>query len=230
MESWICKNCETENDGSVAVCSVCGARRDAQPDAAPNPVSAPAQAPRANSERDASDAEQPRRMVATVRPVDRNADAPAAGSDSLRARIRQADNQKNIYKALAVLSVLIELALFAVPYVSGMGSYTVYQNCLGSNGAIEQICSILLVCASIAPAVAICLNLNAKKRNLPVTISVTVAILTTIYCAVILFGNEGATVIPVLIALLSWACVACAILLVKTLNKLDNVLYRPKGF
>lgn len=228
MTTWICKNCETENDADAVVCSTCGAKRDAQPaDSSDRGVSS------YGNGHIHTNGPQGQAISSQYR----NSHAPSENSaesndDLLRLRelIKKYDGQKSTFKTLAILSVIFQLILYAVPYVKGYADFTIYKNCTGINGAIEQICSILLVCITIAPAVVVCINLNVRKRNLPITIAVIVAILTTIYSGVIWFGNGDSTGVPALIILSTWACVVFAVRLVKTLNELDNAMYRPSGF
>lgn len=222
MSKWVCKNCETENDENALVCSLCGAKRDAQ-NADNTNESVPAynihshtsgnQYGNQNSSYTASSTEQ-----------------TSSNGDELRELIKKYDGQKNTFKGLVIVCALAQLILFAFKYVGFSSNFTIYKNCTGINGSIEQICSILLVGITIVPAIVVCVKLNIRKRNLPITISVIVAILTTIYSAVIWFGNPDSTVVPALIIAIAWAAVIFAVNMVKALNQLDNAMYRPTGF
>lgn len=222
MGTWICKNCETENADDVIICTTCGAKKDAQSvDAHDQGVS--------------SYTTRHNQQSGSQKQVNGNqfSNGEKDGSDNgdyLRELIKKYDSQKSTFKGLALGFVILQLVLFSLPYVKNAAEFTIYKNCTGINGSIEQICSILLVCITIAPAVVVFVNLNVRKRNLPITISVIVAILTSIYALVIWFGNDDSTIIPAAIILSAWMCVVFSVRLVKTMNELDNAMYRPKGF
>lgn len=222
MSKWVCKNCETENDESALICSLCGAKRDAQ-----FSESTKQSVPSYNGQRPTGGNQYGRQQTSDAPSTIQHNDS---NGDTLRELIKKYDSQKNTFKGFTIVCVLIQLILFAFQYVKFDENYTIYKNCTGINGSIEQICSLLLVCITIAPAVVVCIKLNVRKRNLPITISVIVAILTTIYSAVIWFGSPNSTVVPALIILIAWATVIFAVNMVKTLNKLDNAMYRPTGF
>ena len=211
MSKWVCKNCETENDESVSICSLCGAKRDAQyTDNSEQSV------PSYDSQRQTNGNQYSRQQTSGV-PSDTR--ETVSNGDELRELIRKYEGQKNLFKGLVIACVFMQLILFACQYIQDN---------------IVQICSILLVCITIAPAVAVCIKLNVRKRNLPVTISVIVSILTTIYSVVIWFGSlqNGfpVTAVPAFIIANVWATVVFAVNMVKTLDKLDNAMYRPTGF
>lgn len=219
MSKWVCRNCETENEDSTSICSLCGAKRDVEY-VANSQQSVPAYNPRQTNQYGRQQ---------TFNTTSSSTQAPSNG-DALRELINKYDKQKNLFKGLAIIGTIVQLILYYFKYVKNESNFTIYKNCAGINGSIEQICSILLVCITVAPAIVVCVKLNVRKRNLPITISVIVAILTTIYSAVIWFGNPYSTVIPALIIVVSWAIVIFAINMVKTLNQLDNAMYRPTGF
>lgn len=227
MSKWVCKNCETENDESVSICSLCGAKRNAQyTDHSEQFVSS------YDSQRQTNGNQYSRQQTSGV-PSDTQ--ETVSNGDELRELIRKYEGQKNLFKGLVIACIFIQLLLFLIPYINGNNTdFTIYKNCTGDNSAanpINQICSVLLVCITIAPAVAVCVKLNVRKRNLPITISVIAAILTTIYSAVIWFGNLGTTNnVPALFIANIWAAVVFAVNMVKTLDKLDNAMYRPAGF
>ena len=235
MDKWICMNCESENSGNGDFCAFCGAKRVTGSDV--NREQTVPVPPVETWKQGAQEQSSQYRYTnaAADRPADGFRETRAdsrteSNGDALRALIRKYDLLKIIYKALIVFFTIVLLALFAVPYINGYNQYTVYNNCGGKNGPIEQICSIVLVCITIAPAVFACIPLNARRRNLPITITVIVAILTTIYCASILFTSIELNAVLVLVILAAWACVVFAVLMVKTLNRLDNAMYRPIGF
>ena len=236
MGKWVCKNCETENDESVSICSLCGAKRDAQyTDHSEQSVSP------YHSQRQ-TNGNQYKNQQPSDAPV--NTQEPVSNGDELRALIKKYDSQKNLFKGLLIVCVFIQLVLFACPYVIKYDMYigyehiisfdedfTIYKNCIGIKAdPIELICSILLVCITIAPVVAVCVKLNVRKRNLPITISVIAAILTTIYSVVLLFGCYNPSIVPAFFIANVWGTVVFAVSLVKTLDKLDNAMYRPAGF
>lgn len=226
-------NCESENSGNGDFCAFCGAKRIAGSDV--NREQTVPVPPVETWKQSAQGQSSQYRQAAVDRTgggsrETRTDSRTESNGDALRALIRKYDLQKIIYKALIVFFTIVLLALFAVPYINGYDKYTVYNSCGGKNGPIEQICSIVLVCITIAPAVFACIPLNARRRNLPITITVIVAILTTIYCASILFTSIKLNAVLVLVILAAWACVVFAVLMVKTLNRLDNAMYRPIGF
>lgn len=228
MSKWVCKNCETENDESVSICSLCGAKRDAQyTDNSEQSV------PSYDSQRQTNGNQYSRQQTSGV-PSDTQ--ETVSNGDELRELIRKYEGQKNLFKGLVIACVFMQLILFACQYIRYDEDFTIYKNCTGIyvQDNIVQICSILLVCITIAPAVAVCIKLNVRKRNLPVTISVIVSILTTIYSVVIWFGSlqNGfpVTAVPAFIIANVWATVVFAVNMVKTLDKLDNAMYRPTGF
>lgn len=226
MATWICKNCETENDEESIICSTCGMKRDAQSVESRQDDVTPFET-RHNQTTGYQTQTSSNQYNRTEQASSNNEES---NGDALRELIAKYDSRRNTFKGLVIVFVILQLLLFAFPYVKGEPDYTIYKNAMGLHGSIEQICSILLVCITIAPAVVVCINLTVRKRNLPITISVIVAILTTIYSAVIWFGNDGSTVVSGLIILSAWACVIFAVKLVKTMNELDNAMYRPTGF
>ena len=229
MGTWVCKNCETENDDRTNVCTICGVKRDAQPTIESYDAGGSSYEDRYHQEYDARDQtrdDRKGRSEASLSDFTESTDDSA----KLRERIQKCDRQKHVFRGLVIAFVIIQLGLFALPYINGLSRYTIYYNCTGIHGSIEQICSIMLVCITIAPAVVACVNWNVRERNLPVTIAVIAAILTTIYCAVIWFGNKASTFVPAAIILSAWLCMFFAARLVKTMNELDNAMYRPTGF
>ena len=116
MDKWICMNCESENSGNGDFCAFCGAKRVTESDV--------------NREQTAP--VPPVEQSSQYRYTNAAADRPADGfretradsktesyGDALRALIRKYDLQKIIYKALIVFFTIVQLALFAVPYING---------------------------------------------------------------------------------------------------------------
>ncbi len=233
MDKWICMNCESENSGNGDFCAFCGAKRIAGSDV--NREQTVPVPPVETWKQSAQGQSSQYRQAAVDRTgggsrETRTDSRTESNGDALRALIKKYDAQKILFKVLVVFFAVVQLALFAVPYIKGIDRYTVYNNCGGKNGSIEQICSIVLVCITIAPAIFACIPLNARRRNLPITIAVIVAILTTVYCASILFTSIDLNAVMILVILAAWACVVFSVLMVKTLNRLDNAMYRPIGF
>ena len=231
MDKWICANCESENNMSAEYCAFCGAKRIE--------TAASAQQPNNTTNTSFLKGQSALNGTTSNRPVGtytngytaqpRTGRASDPSADVLRAQIKKYDTMKIIFKSLVVFFTLLQLILFAVSYIKGNDRFTIFKNCAGKNGSIEQICSIVLVCITVVPAIFTWLPLNVRKRNLPVTVSIGVAVLTTIYCIVIL-QSKNVNIVPVFIIMCAAACVLFAVLTVRTMNQLDNAMYRPTGF
>ena len=159
----------------------------------------------------------------------------AVSGEELRDSIRKADQKKRIFRLLIVGLVIVQYILFLQPYsmlIKGnmVGLYAIYYNAIGENGTIEQICSLILVLITVLPAVLCWIHFKPRSRNLPVTVCAFVSGLSTIYCAVIWFGSEMATIVPALIILSSWLVFLFTVLLVKASSRQSEVITRPKGF
>lgn len=219
MGKWVCGKCEAENDESARVCIVCGAKRDFTQGAM-----------RQNTLQGNAGGAFP--TGATSTKFGGAATSGTVSGDELRALIKKYDAQKSLFRVLIVLFVIVQYAMFPLRY-SGVSSgyYSILRNCIGDNGAsaTEQICSIVLVAIAFLPAILCWIDFKVRRRSLPVTVSVFVTVLTTIYSVVIWFSDKPNFVPGVIIAA-SLLTMLFSILLVKALNKMDNAMYRRKGF
>lgn len=184
--------------------------------------------------------EQPRSTSST--PFSNNLKSPAityprpgAKSDfmstkELRERIRQLQMKANGLKAGVIISMLIILILFAVPYYVGYDTFTIFNNIAGYTGdPVYQVCSIVLLIFILLPTIFILMDLKVRQRNLPITISIISGIAATIYCCVIWFGNyEEANIVPFLIILGCFSSILFSVKYVRRLQELDNLMYRPR--
>ncbi len=211
---WKCNKCGETNDDNYSQCKKCGSKRSAQP-AEPRHRHAPISNP-------ASDA-------VSAPPETVPATPPCDDTDPAK-KLKSKESAVEASKILILSATLLQLVLFSLVYAK-TPDYTIYKACSGEYGSIEQICSILLVVLTFVPAITVLIKLDLRKRNLPVTTSVIVASLTTVYCLVILFGSDDSTAVPALIILLSWGIVFLAYKYVKALNEVDNtLLFRPTSF
>ncbi|MBQ1821495.1 MAG: hypothetical protein II117_07840 [Clostridia bacterium] len=208
MNKWTCKSCEAENDADASTCIVCGAKRAV---ASKEPLLT-----------QSALKETPRYVQ---KPQPRSA---GYGEAELHA-IRRLDRRILILRELVVFFAVLEFVLFGFRYTYLPGyNFTVYRNFLGKNGAIEQICSVLLVLITMFPPVFCLIPLPRRRRNLPITVSEFVSILTVIYSLVIWFGNEGSTFVPAAILLASCLSLISVVLLMNVQNKLDDALHERK--
>lgn len=221
MEKWICSRCEAENEADAAVCAVCGTKREfVQQTTGPRQMQKSSQYSR-----------DPKPISSGTFGASNKSAVEAGSKDELRDLIKKYDKMKLLYRVLIVAFVALQYILFALKYSPVTYKvYTIYNNCTGANDGAEQICSIILVIIAVFPAVLCWFDFRLRKRNLPITVSAFVTALTAIYCCTIWFGSENSTVVPALIILSSSAVLVFSVLLVKTINKLDNAMYRPKGF
>lgn len=221
MEKWICSRCEAENEADATVCTVCGTKRAFVQDMP-----------------DSKQTQKTSQYNRTPKPVSSGTfytsdkrTVQASDGDELRDLIKKYDKLKLLYRLLIVSFVAIQYILFALKYtLIDNGKYTIYFNCFDKSDGVAQICSIVLVIIAVLPAIFCWFNFRLRKRNLPITVSAFISALTTIYCLTIWFGNVQPTAVPALIILSSLAVLVFSILLVKTINNLDNAMYRPKGF
>lgn len=160
---------------------------------------------------------------------------PPVSGEEMRESIKKADQKKLLFRLLIVGFVIVQYILFLQPYSmlvkdDMIGLYAIYYNAIGENGSIEQICSIVLVVIAILPAIICWIRFKLRSRNLPITIGAFVSGLTTVYCAVIWFGSEQSTVVPAFIILCSLSALLFTVLLVRTNNRQNETVLRPKGF
>lgn len=205
MEQWKCKECETLNDESTDICTVCGCKKgtwsDPKPNQEPKPIPNPM--PRPDPEPN-----------------------PNPPVEPIMNSLKDYENEKSICKYIIIGSTILQLIMYALPYVYNYQNYTIYQNCTGIHGSIEQICSILLVLITVMPVVVLFIKLGVRRINLPIVFFAITASFVTIYSAVIWFGNPTSTVVPAIIILCVWCSFGGAVFYVKTLNKIENAMYR----
>ena len=216
---WKCTRCGETNDDNHPQCPKCGNRRPTRPEKT------------GSKGRGLSGFgfDGDIKPIKPMTPPERGPE-PSEDPGSVKKTLKKRKETVKLYKGIILLLTLIQFALFAFNYIKD-SKYTIYHACIGDFGAIEQICSILLVILTIAPALTVLIKLDVRKRNLPITIAAIVATLTTVYCLVIWFGNPDSTIVPALIILVSCGIVFVAYRYVKAMNEADNtLLFRPTSF
>ena len=204
---WECYKCGETNDDNSTQCKRCGSKRSSQP-TEPRPKST---IPKPMSEPTPEPTPEPPPVIDVI-------------------DIKKKENTVTALRWSTLAATVLQFMLFATEYTKA-DNYTIYKACSGLYGPIEQICSILLVVLTIIPAITVLVKLDVRKRNVPITVSMIIASLTTVYCLVIWFGNPDSTAVPAFIILLSWGIVFLAYKYVKALNAVDNtLLYRPISF
>lgn len=203
--SWICINCETENEVDSAICSICGTIKE---------------------ENYSKDKRHEANYSSYNEYAKPNAKSGSGSSGiSIEGKVFGINNKIQIQKIwLLTLSIFI-LVLFLFNYVKDDNQLKIVSNINGVNGDIEQICSIVLLSFIIITYLIALPKYKVRKRNTPVTFAVVSALCTTIYCCVIWFGNSDSTIVPFLIILIGWINAGIVKSISSTYKELENAYF-----
>ena len=215
---WVCRECEAENDETRLTCVICGAKRPVGKSAGP----APKKTVGMNSRRLIN------KMVTPAPESERKPSSPVRtpAVPTVRAAaetVKPAPEKPNTKKLLAfrIPIAVLTAAMFVLFFLRYSTltdrRYSIITNFFGDSMPYERLCSILLIVLSILPLILSLTRIQAAKRRLPIVISIIAAVVTTVYCAVIYFGSDRPTVVPLLI-------IACSV----TITVLTILLFAKK--